>query len=193
MTIEKQVEQRSQGKCELCQSDKELSLYSVPPATQLNIDYQVMSCQTCLNQMNNSEILDINHWRHLPDAMWSTVPAIQAICFRMLTRINEEFSQPWAQDALDILYLDDELLSWAKEGLSQSSNNQEATLDSNGTALVAGDNVSLIKDLVVKGANFTAKRGTAVRGISLTNNPLHIEGRVNGVRVVLIAAYLKKM
>lgn len=193
MSIEKQIEQRSQRKCELCQSDKDLSVYSVTPVEQQSADYQAMTCQTCLNQINHIDALDINHWRHLPDTMWSTVPAIQVLCFRMLVRIKESSNQPWTQDALDILYLDDNLLAWAKAGLSELSSNEESTLDSNGSVLLAGDNVTLIKDLVVKGANFTAKRGTAVRGISLTNNPLHIEGRVNGVRVVLVAAYLKKM
>jgi protein PhnA len=52
--------------------------------------------------------------------------------------------------------------------------------------------VTLIKDLEVKGAGFTAKRGTAVRDIRLTSNPKHIEGKVNGVQIVLVAAYLKK-
>jgi len=50
----------------------------------------------------------------------------------------------------------------------------------------------LIKDLDVKGAGFTAKRGTAVRNISLTSNPEHIEGRVNGTRIVLLTCFLKK-
>jgi protein PhnA len=64
--------------------------------------------------------------------------------------------------------------------------------DANGAILSAGDSVTLIKDLAVKGAGFTAKRGTIVRGISLTDNPLHIEGRVNGQRIVLVSAFLKK-
>ena len=52
--------------------------------------------------------------------------------------------------------------------------------------------MTLIKDLPVKGAGFTAKRGTAVRNIALTGNPEQIEGRVNGVRIVLLTKYLKK-
>ena len=44
----------------------------------------------------------------------------------------------------------------------------------------------------VKGAGFTAKRGTAVRNISLTENPEQIEGRVNGVKIVLLTCFLKK-
>ena len=46
--------------------------------------------------------------------------------------------------------------------------------------------------LDVKGGGFTAKRGTLVRNISLTNNPKHIKGKVNGIQIVLVAAFLKK-
>ena len=65
--------------------------------------------------------------------------------------------------------------------------------DSNGVPLAQGDTVVLIKDLLVKGANFTAKRGTAVRGISLVlDNPAHIEGRVEGQRIVILTEFVKK-
>ena len=51
----------------------------------------------------------------------------------------------------------------------------------------------LIKDLPVKGAGFTAKRGTAVRGISLVlDNAAHIEGRVEGQRIVILTEFVKK-
>ena len=51
----------------------------------------------------------------------------------------------------------------------------------------------LIKDLNVKGAGFTAKRGTAVRNISLVpNNCEHIEGRVNGQQIVIHTKFVKK-
>lgn len=89
-----------------------------------------------------------------------------------------------------MLYLDEETLAWAEAGVVEV--NSEPTRDSNGTVLQNGDNVTLIKDLPVKGAGFTAKRGTAVRGITLTENPEHIEGRVNGQRIVLVSAFLKK-
>jgi len=65
--------------------------------------------------------------------------------------------------------------------------------DSNGAVLEAGDTVTLIKDLNVKGAGFTAKRGTAVRNISLVaDNPGHIEGRVNGQQIVILTQFVKK-
>jgi protein PhnA len=51
----------------------------------------------------------------------------------------------------------------------------------------------LIKDLNVKGANFTAKLGTAVKGISqVANNSEHIEGKVNGQQIVILTKFYKK-
>ena len=52
--------------------------------------------------------------------------------------------------------------------------------------------MTIIKDLEVKGAGFTAKRGTVVKNIALTDNPEQIEGRVNGTRIVLLSCFLKK-
>jgi protein PhnA len=109
----------------------------------------------------------------------------------MLSRLSAE---GWPQDLLDMLYLDEDTLAWATATDSDSMDDEDVqpTLDSNGAVLQAGDTVTLIKDLDVKGAGFTAKRGTAVRNISLTSNHEQIEGRVNGVRIVLLTCYLKK-
>ncbi|MDH5572058.1 MAG: alkylphosphonate utilization protein, partial [Gammaproteobacteria bacterium] len=103
-------------------------------------------------------------------------------------------AEGWPQDLLDMLYLDEETLAWAKAtGEGRSQNDDVKHIDSNGVVLQAGDTVTLIKDLNVKGANFTAKRGTAVRGISLVaDNPEHIEGRVNGQQIVILTKFVKK-
>jgi protein PhnA len=53
--------------------------------------------------------------------------------------------------------------------------------------------VVLIKDLNVKGVGFTAKRGTAVHRITLVpDNDAHIEGRVEGQRIVILTEFVKK-
>ena len=119
--------------------------------------------------------------------MWSEVPAVQVTAYRLLSRLSEH---AWAQDALDMLYLDEPTKAWADAGLTEIETSN--TRDSNGALLYNGDNVTLIKDLPVKGAGFTAKRGTLVRGISLTENSEHVEGRVNSQRIVLVSAFLKK-
>ena len=121
--------------------------------------------------------------------MWSTVPAVQVMAYRLLKRMADK---GWPQELSDMMYLDDEMQAWADKDTALVDLDREPTRDSNGTQLQAGDTVHLIKDLDVKGAGFTAKRGTVVKNISLTDNPLHIEGKVNGTQVVLVAAYLKK-
>jgi protein PhnA len=65
--------------------------------------------------------------------------------------------------------------------------------DSNGTELKEGDNVTLIKDLKVKGTSVTLKRGTMVKGIHLTDDPDEVECRVEKVKgLVLRTEFLKK-
>jgi protein PhnA len=60
--------------------------------------------------------------------------------------------------------------------------------------LEEGDSVTIIKDLVVKGAGFTAKQGTTVKNIHLVpDNHEQIEGRVNGTKIVLLSKFLKKL
>ncbi|MCW8921928.1 MAG: PhnA domain-containing protein [Sedimenticola sp.] len=191
MSIERSLISRSGSKCELCGSTENLQTYEVPPDSDGSADQSVLLCGTCRTQLDNPDQVDPNHWRCLNDSMWSQTPAVQVIAWRMLNRLSAE---GWPQDLLDMLYLDEETQRWAEatgEGLSDSDRVQH--LDSNGAILEAGDTVTLIKDLNVKGANFTAKRGTAVRGISLVqDNPEHIEGRVNGQQIVILTKFVKK-
>lgn len=186
MSIEQTLTARSNGCCELCGASNDLAIYAVPPQELASSDNHVLLCSTCKPQVEGAE-LDANHWRCLNDSMWSQVPVVQVMAYRMLKRLGAE---TWAQDALEMLYLDDDTRKWADSGLV--ADDSEPVLDSNGARLAAGDNVTLIKDLDVKGANFTAKRGTVVRGISLSDNPKHIEGKINGQRIVIVAAYVKK-
>jgi protein PhnA len=65
--------------------------------------------------------------------------------------------------------------------------------DSNGTQLQDGDNVTLTKDLKVKGTSETIKRGTLVKGIRLTADPDLIECNTRQVKgLVLRTEFLKK-
>ncbi len=187
MVIEQRVRERANGQCEICQSQSALSLYPVPASEYQDAGTTLALCETCLSQLTGDATVDVNHWRCLNDAVWSSTPAVQVVAWRMLHTLS---SEAWAQDLSEIVYLDDETKRWAEAGLADAD--KAPTLDSNGTALASGDTVHVVKDLQVKGAGFTAKRGTVVRNISLCDNPLHIEGKVNGTQIVLIAAYTKK-
>lgn len=192
MDIKTFLLERSGGMCELCEGDSHLTVYPVPPYTGGESE-SILVCQNCHDQITGVKPIDANHWRSLNNTMWNTDPAVQVMVWRMLNALRHE---GWPQDLLDMLYLSDEVLAWAKGDSTNKEEAAEETIihrDSNGTILQTGDTVVLIKDLDVKGGGFTAKRGTAVRGISLVaDNPEHIEGRVNGQHIVILTKYVKK-
>jgi protein PhnA len=191
MSLENELMERSGSTCELCGSNIELSVYQVPPKTNATADVNTLLCSKCVEQIEDAEKIDVNHWHCLNDSMWSQVPAVQVMAWRMLNKLRGE---GWAQNLIDMLYLEEDVLAWAKSGepvVTETSDPKH--IDSNGVPIEAGDTVVLIKDLNVKGTSFVAKRGTAVRGISLVHdNPEHIEGRVNGQQIVILTKFTKK-
>ncbi len=177
--------ERSDNACELCSNTAGLHAHSVAPHLDEHPDHQVLICETCETELQ-ADPLNGQHWMCLQGSAWSGFAPVQVMAYRLLSRLSE----PWALDLREQLYLEEETLEWAKDGLPDAD--AVATVDSNGATLADGDSVTLIKDLNVKGGGFTAKRGTLVKGIRLTDNPLHIEGRVNKQTIVLVTAYLKK-
>ncbi|MFG1359135.1 alkylphosphonate utilization protein [Xanthobacter pseudotagetidis] len=66
--------------------------------------------------------------------------------------------------------------------------------DSVGNLLADGDSVALIKDLTVKGANQTLKRGTVIKSIRLTGDAQEIDCRHPGIKgLVLRAEFVRKV
>jgi protein PhnA len=188
MSIEQALIERSSNQCELCAATDDLTVYEVPPVTEAHSDKCIYTCQTCKDQIEGNSDLTPTHWHCLNDSMWSQTPAVQVVAYRMLTQLAAD--NGWAQDALDMIYLEEDTLTWAQQALAEDDDIKH--IDSNGVVLQAGDTVTLIKDLDVKGSSLTAKRGTAVRNIGLTSNPEHIEGRVDGQRIVILTKYVKK-
>lgn len=65
--------------------------------------------------------------------------------------------------------------------------------DSVGNRLADGDSVTLVKDLKVKGANQTLKRGTVIKLIRLTGDAQEIDCRYEGIKgLVLRAEFVRK-
>lgn len=187
--MEKQLSERSQNQCELCSSTDELSMYTVTPKKGNSLEEVVQVCGTCNHQLNNPNEINADHWRCLNDSMWSEVPAVKVIAWRMLHALK---SEGWPLDLVEMMYLEDDTLAWANEGI-EGDEDKIVHRDSNGVILNAGDSVVVIKDLNVKGSSIVAKRGTAVRNITLVHdNPEHIEGKVEGQRIVILTQYVKK-
>lgn len=77
------------------------------------------------------------------------------------------------------------------EGMTEEET-ADVVKDSNGTVLVDGDSVTVIKDLKVKGSSMVIKRGTKVKSIKLTDIPEEVDCRIDGTSIVLKTCFLKK-
>lgn len=192
MNIQKALEERSSSACEMCGATDNLSVYKLPPALTETVDKAALVCNTCLAQIEDAATMDANHWRCLNESMWSEYKPVQILAWRMLNRLRGE---GWPQDLLDMLYLDEESLAFAKlTEASKTDTDKIVHRDSNGNILETGDSVVLIKDLPVKGSSMVAKRGTTVRRISLDpDNEEYIEGKVDGQQIVIVTKFVKKV
>ena len=192
MSIERELLKRSDSKCELCTNTENLKVFEVLPTKKGGIDESILACNVCIDQIEDPEKIELNHWRCLNESMWSEHAAVQVVAWRMLSRLR---THGWPQDLLDMLYLEEDILKWAKAtGEGEDPENIIIHRDSNGVIIEAGDSVVLIKDLPVKGSSMIAKRGTAVRRVSLDHeNSEYIEGKVDGQQIVIITKYVKKI
>jgi protein PhnA len=192
MALLEDLQNRSGNQCELCAATNDLAIYEVPPTSTGGVDGSVLACSTCIGQIENPETTDSNHWRCLNDSMWSEFRAVKVVAWRILSRLRKE---GLPQDLLDMLYLEEGDLRFAKEtGEHLDESEKIIHRDANGAILQAGDSVVLIKDLKVKGSSLVAKQGTAVRRISLDHeNAKFIEGKVGPTQIVIITDYVKKM
>jgi protein PhnA len=191
MSLERELQQRSSSKCELCTSEEKLASYTVPDIKENGLKTVLDACHTCVEQMKDANAIDPNHWRCLNDSMWSEHDAVKIMVWRMLNRIKDD----WTQDLLGMMYLEEDTLELAKaSGDGEDDADQLIHRDVNGVILNNGDSVVLIKDLKVKGSSMVAKQGVAVRNIRLDrDNAEYIEGKVGPTLTVIITKYVKKI
>ncbi len=184
MNTEKELIARSGGVCELCGSSEGLGILEVAPSDGSS-EQSIYACSTCQEQIKN-ETLDENHFNCLNDSMWSEVPAVKVMSYILLNKLGR-------QDLVEMMYLEEDEKKWADSTLNATAS-KIVHKDANGVILQAGDSVVILKDLEVKGAGFTAKRGTTVTRIALPADiDDHIEGRVNGTKIFLKTEFLKKV
>ena len=191
MKFEEIILNRSEKKCELCGSELSVNVYEVPPQDKTSEANCIAVCAVCQNQIDKKAELDHSHWQCLSSSMWSEVPGVQVVAWRMLNRLSTE---SWAADQLDMLYLDDENLAWAKAtGDHENDASVDLHKDSNGTILQQGDTIVLTKSLDVKGTSMNAKMGTIVKNIRLVaENTEQIEGKIEGQTIVILTKFVRK-
>ncbi|SON53253.1 PhnA domain-containing protein [Vibrio tapetis] len=184
MSTETTLLNRCGSKCELCSAETSLTPFVVPPHSHLTVDHGMMVCDKCMSEIDDPQ--DVNHWRCLNDSMWSQEPPVQVTAWRQLTRLSAE---TWAQDLLEMMYLEEETSNWAQIGMSAD----DKPLDINGVELKKGDDVTVTKDLPVKGTNQVIKQGTVIRGISIGDDPKLVSGKANGGQsMYVIAEFCRK-
>ncbi len=103
----KDLARRSKSRCELCEvSGQKLSVVEIPPEPRDPVVEEcVMLCEGCATAVQDSlKFREGEHWRCLAQTIWSDVPAVQVLAFRLLKR--QEKSQHWAQETLETVFLD---------------------------------------------------------------------------------------
>ncbi len=191
MKLEEKLAARSNNVCELCEAAAPLQIFNVMSTQNAITEKEIFICQTCSNQIDKREMPDASHWQCLATSMWSEVPAVKIVSWRMLNRFKNE---SWAADLLEMMYMEEDELEWARQSRDHEGEGaMELHKDCNGNILIAGDTVTLVKDLDVKGSSLNAKIGTAVRNIRLVHdNTEQIEGKIDGQMIVILTKYVKK-
>lgn len=169
--------------CELCGSSEDVSALELP-VSDGSEEQSVYVCANCKGQIQSGE-LDESHFNCLNDAMWNEVGAVKVLSYVLLNKLGR-------QDLIEMMYLEEDEQKLADAAINADAN-KVVVKDANGVELKAGDSVVILKDLDVKGAGFTAKRGTTVTKISIPQDVEgHVEGRVNGTKIYLKTEFLKK-
>lgn len=192
MSLEESLIKRSGNCCELCRATQDLAIYEVPLKSERREEDSLLLCPKCIAQLDKKEELDSSHWGScLPETMWNETPAVQVVSWRLLNRLRNE---SWASDNLDMMYLADDTLAWAKQtGDHENDAAVDLHRDCNGNVLQNGDSITLIKSLDVKGSTLNAKMGTVVKNIRLVDdNTEQIEGRIEGQVIVILTKYVRK-
>ncbi|MBA2744848.1 MAG: PhnA domain-containing protein [Flavisolibacter sp.] len=191
MQIQDLLITRSGNTCETCKAGENLAPYEVQPQESSDAANTILLCSKCIAQVEKKEELNADHWKILLETMWSEVPGVQVVAWRMLNRLRNE---TWAAEQLDLLYLDDETLAWAKAtGDHEIDGSVDLHKDANGNILSEGDTVVLTRSLDVKGSSINAKLGTVVKNIRLVeNNTEQIEGKIEGQVIVILTKYVRK-
>ena len=88
---------------------------------------------------------------------------------------------------------DEETGEWLSPEDAAAKSAGPEVFDAVGNQLADGDAVTLIKDLKVKGAGQTLKRGTLIKSIRLTGDDQEIDCKHEGIKgLVLRAEFVKK-
>jgi len=112
----KDLVRRSRSHCELCgKNGVKLEAHEVPPLPEEPmVDACVFICEGCHRQVDHPKNIMPTYWRCLNNALYSEVPAVQVLSFRLLKHLVAK-GEHWAEELMEHAYLDPEIEEWANE------------------------------------------------------------------------------
>jgi protein PhnA len=113
-SIGKELARRAKSKCELTgAAGVSLRPYEIPPvAAEPDPEKTLLLCEACHEALARPEKLAGRSWQCLAEVVWSEMPAVQVVAWRMLNRLA--MREDWAREALEVVFLDPEVEAWAK-------------------------------------------------------------------------------
>lgn len=112
--IGKDLARRAKSKCELTgASGVPLRPYEIPPvADEPDLDRTLLISEACHEVLDHPQRLKGREWQCLAEVVWSELPATQVVAWRMLELLAQH--EDWAREALDKVFLDEEVEKWAQ-------------------------------------------------------------------------------
>jgi protein PhnA len=111
----KELARRCKSKCELTgASGVALHTYEIPPVSnEPEFSRCLMICKDVIDQINQPELIEPDQWHHLGELIWSDIPVVQIMAWRILQYIAKQ--EKWARDIMEDAYLDEEILNQANQ------------------------------------------------------------------------------
>ena len=110
----KDLARRAKSKCELTgAAGVPLRPYEVPPvADEPDITRTLLISEACHEVLERPKRLQGREWQCLAEVVWSEMPAVQVVAWRMLHELAKR--EDWAREVIEEVYLDEEVEAWAK-------------------------------------------------------------------------------
>lgn len=110
----KDLARRARSKCELTGvSGVPLRAYEVPPVSnEPDLGRTLLVSEPCLEGLEHPDRLKGREWQILAETVWSEMPAVQVVAWRMLERLAKK--EDWAREVIGEVFLDEEVETWAK-------------------------------------------------------------------------------
>lgn len=110
----KDLARRAKSKCELTgAAGVPLRPYEVPPvAAEPDLERTLLLCEACHEVLEQPKRLAGRAWQGLAEVVWSEMPAVQVVAWRMLQCLAKR--EDWAREVMEEVFLDPEVEAWAK-------------------------------------------------------------------------------